>query len=324
MNDTQIQEIYTTQYQITFDYFEHIKKINNIYLHSDQVYIQNLFTQTDIVWEKVRDNRISYEERSQFLHRLCGDWQNFRNQCESNQTANDLILMIDDITYSIMAYHKLLLGISHINENKTGDEQKDFIMIVSGYETIAQTLDIFVGMFSNSELKQIRENAQHTFLRTTPDDQSLDQYTKETANLRGYCSLIILRINEYLNQRELTSPETKKVNSSSSLWWENITGTFADDSLYDEAIKLGKEYRNDKNTFIKLKIEKLIEDENEYYVATSSDLDGLVAEGKTIKEVIDIAEDVARVLLELEKENNTDIITNNPPSIFEYPLILEA
>ncbi|MFM2063104.1 MAG: hypothetical protein RLZZ507_2774 [Cyanobacteriota bacterium] len=57
-------------------------------------------------------------------------------------------------------------------------------------------------------------------------------------------------------------------------------------------------------TLIRLKIERFIEDEQEYFVATSDDLQGLVAEGKTVQEAIEIAEDVAKVLLELEKEKN--------------------
>ncbi|MBD2568129.1 type II toxin-antitoxin system HicB family antitoxin [Anabaena lutea] len=57
-------------------------------------------------------------------------------------------------------------------------------------------------------------------------------------------------------------------------------------------------------TLIRLKIERFIEQDQEYFVATSDDLQGLVAEGKTVQEAIEIAEDVAKVLLELEKENN--------------------
>jgi hypothetical protein len=32
-------------------------------------------------------------------------------------------------------------------------------------------------------------------------------------------------------------------NSSSRPWWEQIAGTFADNSAYDEAMRLGREYR---------------------------------------------------------------------------------
>lgn len=55
-------------------------------------------------------------------------------------------------------------------------------------------------------------------------------------------------------------------------------------------------------TLIRLKIEKFLEDGQEYFVATSDDLQGLVAEGKTLQEAIEIAEDVAKILLDLERE----------------------
>ena len=77
-------------------------------------------------------------------------------------------------------------------------------------------------------------------------------------------------------------------------------------------------------TLIKLKIEKFIEQEEEYFVATSNDLEGLVAEGKTIEEVIEIAQDVAKGLLELEKETDSKIKVKDIPSVLEYPLIMEV
>ncbi len=77
-------------------------------------------------------------------------------------------------------------------------------------------------------------------------------------------------------------------------------------------------------TLITLKIEKFVEQEEEYFVATSDDLEGLVAEGKTIEEVIEIAQDVAKVLLELEKEVDTKVRVKDIPSILEYPLIMEV
>lgn len=32
-------------------------------------------------------------------------------------------------------------------------------------------------------------------------------------------------------------------SSSTSAWWQKITGTFADNSAYNEAMQLGREYR---------------------------------------------------------------------------------
>ena len=48
---------------------------------------------------------------------------------------------------------------------------------------------------------------------------------------------------------------------------------------------------------IKLKIEKLPKG---YYLATSDDVQGLVAQGRTIAETLEIARDVAKKLLELQ------------------------
>ena len=53
-----------------------------------------------------------------------------------------------------------------------------------------------------------------------------------------------------------------------------------------------------KGIYITLDIEKLPEG---YYVATSRDVQGLVAEGKTFEKTVEIAEDVARVLIAVQK-----------------------
>ena len=77
-------------------------------------------------------------------------------------------------------------------------------------------------------------------------------------------------------------------------------------------------------TLIKLKIEKFTESKEEYFVATSEELEGLVAEGKTIEEVVEIAQDVAKTLLQLEKHMDRNIKVKDISSVFEYPLILEV
>lgn len=49
-------------------------------------------------------------------------------------------------------------------------------------------------------------------------------------------------------------------------------------------------------TLITLKIEKFEEKGQEYFVATSEQIQGLVAEGDTIEEVVEIASDLAKIL----------------------------
>ena len=58
------------------------------------------------------------------------------------------------------------------------------------------------------------------------------------------------------------------------------------------------------------------------YLATSDDIPGLVAQGRTVTETLEIARDVARKLLEAQVERQ------GPPSLrqagdsFDYPLVV--
>jgi len=67
---------------------------------------------------------------------------------------------------------------------------------------------------------------------------------------------------------------------------------------------------------IQLHIEKLPEG---VYLATSDEVQGLVAQGRTIQETIEIARDVARKLIEAQSG-----ATPLPPArdAFDYPLIV--
>lgn len=71
---------------------------------------------------------------------------------------------------------------------------------------------------------------------------------------------------------------------------------------------------------IQLHIEKLSEG---MYLATSDDVQGLVAQGRTIQETIEIARDVARKLIETQSGPGS---TPLPPTreIFDYPLIVAS
>lgn len=68
---------------------------------------------------------------------------------------------------------------------------------------------------------------------------------------------------------------------------------------------------------IKIHLEKLPEG---LYLATSDDIQGLVAQGRTVAETIEIARDVARKLIEEQgfPAVNLGVISDS----FEYPLIV--
>ena len=69
----------------------------------------------------------------------------------------------------------------------------------------------------------------------------------------------------------------------------------------------------------KLHIEKLPEGA---YLATSEDIPGLVAQGRTIAETLEIARDVARKLMEARAEREDPLPLAEVKQAFDYPLIL--
>lgn len=68
---------------------------------------------------------------------------------------------------------------------------------------------------------------------------------------------------------------------------------------------------------VNLHIEKLPEG---YYLATSDSIQGLVAQGRTISETIEIAKDVAKKLIEAREEQITTLKIANDN--FDYPLVI--
>ncbi|NOT49508.1 MAG: DUF1902 domain-containing protein [Acidobacteria bacterium] len=68
---------------------------------------------------------------------------------------------------------------------------------------------------------------------------------------------------------------------------------------------------------INLHIEKLPEG---FYLATSDDLQGLVAQGRTVSETIDIARDVAKKLIEAQESQINDLPSTT--ETFNYPLVI--
>ena len=74
---------------------------------------------------------------------------------------------------------------------------------------------------------------------------------------------------------------------------------------------------------INLKIEKFTEKGKNYFVATSDDVLGLVAEADTIEAVLEIAADLVPLLLELDDgKTESNPISVVIPKEFKYPLIV--
>ncbi|MDY7039071.1 MAG: type II toxin-antitoxin system HicB family antitoxin [Thermodesulfobacteriota bacterium] len=72
---------------------------------------------------------------------------------------------------------------------------------------------------------------------------------------------------------------------------------------------------------INIHVEKLPEG---VYLATSKDVPGLVAQGRTATEAIEIARDVARKLMEARAERQGNLKLKQIDDSFDYPLIVSA
>jgi predicted RNase H-like HicB family nuclease len=70
---------------------------------------------------------------------------------------------------------------------------------------------------------------------------------------------------------------------------------------------------------INLHIEKLPEG---VYLATSDELQGLVAQGRTITETLEIARDISRKLLEAQTEQEQLQSLESTADQFDYPLVI--
>jgi predicted RNase H-like HicB family nuclease len=72
---------------------------------------------------------------------------------------------------------------------------------------------------------------------------------------------------------------------------------------------------------VNLHIEKLPEG---FYLATSDDIQGLVAQGRTIQETLEIARDIAKKLLEARSSADNAAEDRLPKALdrFDYPLVV--
>ena len=70
---------------------------------------------------------------------------------------------------------------------------------------------------------------------------------------------------------------------------------------------------------VRVHIEKLPEG---VYLATCEDIQGLVAQGRTVSETLEIARDVARKLLEAQKGPKSGRELEPVADAFDYPLLV--
>lgn len=80
-----------------------------------------------------------------------------------------------------------------------------------------------------------------------------------------------------------------------------------------------KERADRMERIVNIRIEKLPEG---VYLATSDEVQGLVAQGRTIIETLEIARDVVRRLLEAQAEREPTAAPPIAAEAFDYPLVI--
>jgi len=70
---------------------------------------------------------------------------------------------------------------------------------------------------------------------------------------------------------------------------------------------------------LNLHIEKLPEG---FYLATSETIQGLVAQGRTVNETIEIARDIAKKLIEAQSDEEIESKLINLEDDFDYPIVV--
>jgi hypothetical protein len=211
MQTIQIQEFNNISDQkIYLEHIESLKQhLNSMLEVSEQTLAENLIKETDILLKQTQDNSKTYREKYEIFIQLnnlwLNQWQHYRDRPE----AIDLIKSINDLTNFFIAYYKMFLGLSLINEGRTGNEREDLERIASGFLFVSESIDVFFTYYSMAELKQIYFGAKKILVST---DRNITEYlgeelelSKLATQIRAYSSLIILRIEQsvdkfYLNE----------------------------------------------------------------------------------------------------------------------------
>jgi hypothetical protein len=244
-------------------------KLAQIVTDFDQIILDNLLQETKILLDRVKDNSKTYQARADIFVQINQLWFQVWKQYRDEDSALELIRYIDQFTNQITAYYQLFSGLAQINEGKTGEEKADLIRVVEGSLILSETIDVFIDMFADSELEQINKFAQNAL---SVSNRTITEYFQDTdkclvTQLRAYSSLIIFRIKERFNPKNVSSETTshsltdnfndldasrqnltglvdlETEKSSSENWLDNLSGSISDQEAFEKALEYGRVFR---------------------------------------------------------------------------------
>jgi hypothetical protein len=245
-------------------------KLAQIANDSDRIILDNLLQETKILLDRVKYNSKTYQARADIFGRINQLWFQVWKQYRDEDSALELIRYIDQFTNQITAYNQLFSGLAKINEGRTGEEKADLIRVVEGSLILSETIDVFIDMFADSELEQIKKFAQNAL---SFSNRTITEYFQDTdksslvTQLRAYYSLIIFRIQERFNPKNVSSETTshsltdnfndldasrqnltglvdlETEKSSSENWLDNLSGSISDQEAFEKALEYGRVFR---------------------------------------------------------------------------------
>lgn len=224
------------------------RNLDKILANSDKALVIENIKKTVILLQEILQSSITYKRKSDIFEEISCLWSEVPERYLTDPKVIEVVRATVQIKEQAAIHRLIFMAFFLINENKTGDKTKDLKSIVEGLYWLSQTIDIFAGLIPESELRSIYEQVKKAFPKY---EMTTEQYYKNfigdpdglklLTQLRAYCSLIIIRAEEYFAEMKTETEDSDL--ASSEPWRKKIERTVSDNSTYDEAMKLGREYR---------------------------------------------------------------------------------
>jgi hypothetical protein len=181
---------------------------------SDQSTVANLIEETNVLLTTALEPETTYQDKRESFEKITQSWFRVWEHYRNEPRATELIHLLHHFTNYSMAYSELCGSLSLINEGKTGGTLADSERTVKGFRYLAQVIDVFVALFSQSELHQICDGARTAMALSTRNVEEYFEagleYSLLVTDLRAYASAIVLCIENYLSSQCVAQPVKAK------------------------------------------------------------------------------------------------------------------